>query len=135
MGSENIEHGVTLTPAQSAAKEFLRKGLEVASVLALGGETGRGKSTVLAELHSELGGSLIGISDLLKETGTRHPLALEECVVEVVLAALKRADVVIVDHFGKSCTKRFGTRATHEWDGWVGLASLCAIMPPKPARS
>ena len=122
MGSEKIEHGVTLTPAQSAAKEFLRKGLEVASVLALGGETGRGKSTVLAELHSELGGSLIGISDLLKETGTRHPLALEECVVEVVLAALKRADVVIVDHF--EIVHQTVWHQGYPRMGWLGGACL-----------
>jgi hypothetical protein len=39
MGSERFERGVKLTPAQRAASEVLRKGVGVASVLALGGET------------------------------------------------------------------------------------------------
>ena len=64
-----------LTPTQTDAKEALTKGLEVASILAIGGATGRGKSTVLADLQSELGGTMLSISDLLEETARRHPLA------------------------------------------------------------
>ncbi|MBV8808040.1 MAG: 26S protease regulatory subunit [Acidobacteriaceae bacterium] len=94
-----VESGRKLTPVQSEAKAFVRKGLEVAPVLALGGDAGRGKSTVLADLHAELGSTLIDISDLLKETGARHPLALEESAFEVVLRALKGSDIVIADHF------------------------------------
>jgi transitional endoplasmic reticulum ATPase len=91
--------GVNLTPAQIGAREILRQGLRVGTVLTLGGEVGRGKSTVLEDLHRELGGSVIRISDLLEETGKRHPLVLEESVFEVVLGTLKRDDLVIVDDF------------------------------------
>ena len=88
-----------LTPAQDAARQILRNGLHVGPVLALGGEPGRGKSTVLAEFCRELGGTMIRISEFLKETGRRHPLAVEESAFEVVLDALRRAHTVVVDDF------------------------------------
>ena len=135
MRNEVIEHGVKLTPVQSAAKAAVRKGLEVSPILALGGDTGRGKSTVLAQLHSELGGSLLGISDLLKETSARHPLALEESVFEVVLGALKRADVVIVDHFDIVVQTVCCHHGIPECDGSMGPASRSVSMRLKPARS
>jgi transitional endoplasmic reticulum ATPase len=88
-----------LTPTQTDAKEALTKGLEVASILALGGATGRGKSTVLADLQSELGGTMLSISDLLEETAKRHPLALEESAFDLIRQALERDHFVIVDGF------------------------------------
>ena len=89
--------GLHLSPAQASALETLKRGLRVGPVLALGGETGRGKSTVLAELQRELGGALLRISDLLERNATNHPLALEESFFDVVLTALKKERTVLVD--------------------------------------
>ncbi len=88
-----------LTPAQAAARDALKSGLEVGSILAVGGDTGRGKSTVLANLHGELGGTILSISDLLEETAVRHPLALEESAFHLIREGLKRSRLVIVDGF------------------------------------
>ncbi|MBV9675170.1 MAG: AAA family ATPase [Acidobacteriaceae bacterium] len=99
MNPEPNQRHSALTPTQTAAREALKKGLEVASVVALGGETGRGKSTVLSDVQRELGGSLIRISHLLEETNRRHPLALEESALTVILKALEHDGLVFVDDF------------------------------------
>jgi len=68
-------------------------------VFALGGETGRGKTTVLRNIHAEFGGSYLSIADLIERGAHNHPLALEESLFQLVLATLKQREVVIVDDF------------------------------------
>ena len=88
-----------LSPAQESARETLLEGFETGRVFALGGETGRGKSTVLSHIHAEFGGSYLSIADLVEQAARNHPLALEESLFQIVLAALKQREVVIVDDF------------------------------------
>lgn len=89
----------SLSPAQASAREMLARGLQIGQILALGGETGRGKSTVLRHLHHETGGALLKIHDVLQASTSNHPLALEETFFGLVLAAMKAHQTVIVDDF------------------------------------
>jgi ATP-dependent 26S proteasome regulatory subunit len=89
----------TLTPVQASAKSSIEKALEVSPIVALGGDTGRGKTTVLGQLHDELGGRLVRISDIVNEAGHKHPLALEESFFDVLMRALQHDRLVILDHF------------------------------------
>ena len=88
-----------LTPAQASAKEALIQAVRPGSVLALGGETGRGKSTVLRQIHHEVEGAVLRIADLLHESAQHHPLSLEERMFGLVLSAMKQHQTVIVDDF------------------------------------
>ncbi len=118
--------GIRLSPAQASARDTLRRGLGIGPVLALHGEIGRGKSTVLAEIHREFGGAILKISDLLDQTTRKHPLALEESFFELVLPALKHHSLVIVDDFellhGTVCCSHAYPRT--RWLDAVSLA-LC----------
>lgn len=87
----------TLSPAQQRALDELRKAADVGNVLVLHGGTGSGKTTVLAELHRELGGCMLSLRDYVELVGQRHPLALEDALCQVLLDALARHDCVLVD--------------------------------------
>ncbi|MBV9157790.1 MAG: AAA family ATPase [Acidobacteriaceae bacterium] len=121
--AKELDAGIRLSPAQESARDTLRRGLAIGAVSSLQGETGRGKSTVLAEIHREFGGAVLKISDLLNKTGRKHPLALEESFFELVLAALKRHHLVIVDDFeflqGVVCCSHAYPRMR-----WIDAASL-----------
>ena len=88
-----------LTPAQASVKDTLIRALGVGPVVALGGELGRGKTTILRQLHDEIGGYLIRMADILDATTHRHPLALEEEIYQVVLQAMEHHRITIVDDF------------------------------------
>lgn len=122
----NREKSYQLTSAQITAREALKQGLEVSSILAIGGETGRGKSTVLADLKSELGGTILCISDLLEECAKRHPLALEESAFDVIKLALKQDSLVMVDGFEilQRTVSSHGSYPRMQWLNGVCL-SLC----------
>ena len=58
---------------------------------------GRGRTTVLKDLHAALGGAFVTIQDFVDALLKRHPLAMEEAYFELLLAALQQHDTVIVD--------------------------------------
>jgi tRNA A37 threonylcarbamoyladenosine biosynthesis protein TsaE len=115
-----------LTPVQAAAKTSVEKALEVSSIVALGGESGRGKTTVLERLQTDLGGSLVRISDVVTEAGQKHPLALEESFFDVLMSALQRERVVMVDHF-ELFYSTVCCRHTYPRTGWADASctALC----------
>ena len=67
-----------------------------------------------------VGGAKLTVKDFLNRVNTRHPLALEEAIYEVVLDALREHDCVIVDDF--QCDR--------------GDERSVPLLPPyRPARS
>lgn len=88
---------IELCPAQRRAFETLVSISSVGHTLALYGNTGAGKSTVLREAHRELGGAFLNMKDFIGEMRGRHPLALEETFEGMVMGALDAHDTVIVD--------------------------------------
>lgn len=86
-----------LCPAQQKALDKLRHAADLGNVLVLHGEIGSGKSTVLAELHRELGGAMLALGDFVEGAGQRHPLALEDALYQMLLDALAKHDCVFVD--------------------------------------
>jgi transitional endoplasmic reticulum ATPase len=90
---------ITLSPAQQRAFEGLAASRQVGSMLALCADTGLGKSTVLRALHQRWGGALLTAKDFLETFQTRHPLALEEGVYQLLITALRTHDHVLVDDF------------------------------------
>jgi predicted AAA+ superfamily ATPase len=86
-----------LCPAQQAALDSLLAALPAGNVFELRGKPGRGKTTVLAELHRRVGGLLVTIRDFVEAATRRHPLALEDALYHLLLDALSQHDQVLVD--------------------------------------
>ncbi|HEY3854829.1 MAG TPA: ATP-binding protein [Verrucomicrobiae bacterium] len=91
--------GAQLCPAQQNALESLLRGLKIGSILRLNGVTGRGKTTILKEIHKQVGGAFIGTRDFAEASGPKDPLALEETFYNLIFNALKTHSVVIVDDY------------------------------------
>src|SRR5947209_19930681 len=85
---------IQLCPAQALVLESLLKGLPIGSIFHVGGAVGRGKTTVLTELHKRMGGALLGMKEFVAATSLTHLLALEETLYNLVLGALRSQQVV-----------------------------------------
>ena len=88
---------IQLCPAQQSVLESLLKGLPIGSIFRVWGGIGRGKTTVLKEVHQRTGGAFLGMKDFAAASSLKHPMALEETLYNLVLAALKAHPVVILD--------------------------------------
>ena len=88
---------IQLCPAQQRVLELLLKGLPLGSIFRVHGAVGRGKSTVLQEVHRHAGGALLGMKDFAAASSLKHPMALEETLYNLILDALKSHPVVILD--------------------------------------
>jgi ATP-dependent 26S proteasome regulatory subunit len=71
--------------------------MQMGSILRLWGGTGRGKTTVLRELHRQAGGAFLNMKDFVEASATKHPLALEETLYHLIIETLKTNSLVIVD--------------------------------------
>ena len=92
-----IESTIQLTPAQRRAFDHLSNGLKVGSIVRLSGGIGRGKTTVLKELHRQIGGAFLNMKDFVQASARSHPLALEETLYQVIFNALQSNPLVFVD--------------------------------------
>jgi transitional endoplasmic reticulum ATPase len=88
---------IQLCPAQKRAFDNLSAGLQVGSIVHLSSGVGRGKSTILKELHKQVGGVFLSMKDFVDASAKNHPLALEETLYQLLFDALKSHPVVIVD--------------------------------------
>src|SRR3954465_2325835 len=88
---------IELTPAQRRAFDCLLIGLKAGSILRLSGGVGRGKTTVLKELHRETGGAFLNMKDFVEASTKNHPLALEESLYQIIFNALQSHPLVFVD--------------------------------------
>jgi tRNA A37 threonylcarbamoyladenosine biosynthesis protein TsaE len=86
-----------LCPAQQVALDGLLAALPAGNVFELRGKAGRGKTTILRELHRRVGGQLVTIKDFVEAATRRHPLALEDALYHLLLDALSQHDQVLVD--------------------------------------
>jgi predicted ATPase len=86
-----------LCPEQQRTFDSLSAGLQIGSILRLWGGVGRGKTTILRELHTRLGGAFVSMKDFVEASAKNHPLALEETLYKLVLEALKSHSAVIID--------------------------------------
>jgi transitional endoplasmic reticulum ATPase len=86
-----------LCPAQKRAFEAIFAGLDVGTIFRLWGGIGRGKTTVLRELHKRVGGAFLNMRDFVESSATNHPLALEETLYRMVFEALQAHPIVIMD--------------------------------------
>src|SRR6516162_2830806 len=86
-----------LCPAQQQAFDQLTSGLQLGSILRLWSGVGRGKTTILKELHKRTGGLFLSMKDFIEASSKAHPLALEETLYRLLFEALHTHPVVIMD--------------------------------------
>ncbi len=88
---------IQLCPAQKRVFDSLLGGIQVGSILRVWSGTGRGKTTILRELHGRVGGAFLSMKEFVEASATKHPLALEETLYQLIMGALKANSMVIVD--------------------------------------
>lgn len=88
---------VQLCPVQKNVLESLLRGMPIGSIFRVWGGIGRGKTTVLREVHKQTGGAFLGMTDFAAASSLKHPMALEETLYNLVFDALKTHPVVILD--------------------------------------
>ena len=89
---------VQLSPAQQRALDALLTSARPGRLVVLTSAPGLGRTTVLEQAHSRLGGSLLSAADLQRSANdARHPLALEDAFYSLMGDALKRDSVVLLD--------------------------------------
>lgn len=86
-----------LCPAQQTAFDNVRAGLGIGSIIHLRSGIGRGKSTILRELHRREGGALLGMQQFIDASAKVHPQALEETLYRLVLDACASHSLVLLD--------------------------------------
>src|SRR5882672_4027169 len=91
------QSAINLCPAQKKALDYLSAGLQIGSIHRLWSGTGRGKTTVLRELHKQVGGAFLNMKDFVEASTGKHPLALEETLYQLIVDTLKAHPLVIVD--------------------------------------
>src|SRR5688572_29524580 len=88
---------ISLSPMQQAARAELVRVAQPGTVAVLFGAGGKGKSTILRDVHQELHGQFLDVADFMTALDGRHPLELEEALHALLTAALAQHDVVLLD--------------------------------------
>src|SRR5262245_26395839 len=79
---------VKLCPTQQHLFDQIVHALPLSPRLVVHAGDGMGKSTLLVHLREHTGGSILPMTDFLRVSRDRHPLALEEAFLEWASAAL-----------------------------------------------
>ncbi len=88
-----------LCSVQQKAYDWLLEVVPIGNIFHFWSKTGRGRTTVLSQLHGELGGAMLTVRDFFETTVQNHPVALEESFFQTLLSALQQHDTVIVDDY------------------------------------
>ena len=88
---------ISLSPVQQQAHDELMRTVKPGSIAVLFGTSGKGKTTILREVHRELAGQFLGMADFMGALDGRHPLELEETLHRLLTASLAKNAVVVFD--------------------------------------
>lgn len=86
-----------LSPSQRKAADGVLLGLERGDCAVVLDSGSDGKTTVLDNVHAELGGARIGVREFLSKLAAFEPFAIEEAFLDLLDAAVAAQDLVIVD--------------------------------------
>jgi AAA+ superfamily predicted ATPase len=107
-----------LCPAQQQAFDQILAAWPHDNLFLLEGRDGTGKSTVLHNLHRQLGGALIGARELVEASRGHHPLALEDALTQALRDAFAAHDVVFLDDHDLLAAPMNGCRS-YPRSGWL----------------
>ena len=86
-----------LSPSQQHARHAVLEAARAGNVAVLLGASGKGKTTVLEDIHAETGGALLTMRDAVGPMAGHHPLAIEDALYALLSGALAKHDVVLMD--------------------------------------
>jgi len=89
----------TLTPSQQTAYDKLETLLTVTPIVALCAPAGIGRSTIVRQLVAKHGGEIITMQEILEATGVREGVSADVAVSPMIIRALQRSDLVVIDDF------------------------------------
>jgi transitional endoplasmic reticulum ATPase len=115
---------ISLSPSQQTAFDRLFEAFPSFAVVGVSGGVGAGKTTLLREFQKRTGGEWFAISDLLHALRNRHPLALEETFEQLIEAALRQSECVLVDDLSLLAGVTSGCGA-YPRAGMLGAALEC----------
>jgi ABC-type phosphonate transport system ATPase subunit len=111
------------SPAQQEAFDDLSRLLTIGSVFVLYGDIGSGKSTVLGEIHRQIGGAFLSVRNFVEAMRDRHPLAMEETFEHMVMEAISANDAVIVDDLNLMSSSVASISLQLRRTGWITTRS------------
>jgi transitional endoplasmic reticulum ATPase len=88
---------VTLCPSQQEAFDELLEEIEIGNVFVAWTPTGKGKTTILRELHRLRGGAFLSMKTYIEEIATREPFQMEESLERILMNAMDRNEYIILD--------------------------------------
>ncbi len=89
-----------LSPAQQSSYDRLIKSLGIGEFVVVNGKEGRGKTTVLKELHANNKSKFLDMRDFVEDLKHKDPFQMEEVLESLVRNAFSKADLVILDELG-----------------------------------
>src|SRR5262249_3453044 len=128
---ERMEKRVTLAPAQRIAAAGLVKAASTSSLLVLKSAAGMGRTSVLRQVHQNVGGSFVGARQFMSRLNNRAPEAIEEAFLEMAERALRFRRVAIIDdlHLVRDVAQSFEYPRTNLLN-----AALTALLDRAAAR-
>lgn len=88
---------ITLSPSQRAARAEAVAHLERGPLAAVAARAGTGRTSILRSVAAELGAPVVTIADVLDASAAKHPLRVEESLLESILRPLATHSLVVVD--------------------------------------
>lgn len=88
---------MNLSPSQQEAYDHLKEAFPIGSIFVVWSPNGFGKTTMLKEFHREFGGEVVQLRQYIDAMRTQDPFRMEETLESVLMEALRRSDLVIVD--------------------------------------
>ena len=86
-----------LSPAQNMSYDYLLNALTVGSFVTVHGKEGRGKTTLLRQLHAEKKSKYLDTREYVERMSSKDPYQMEEVLEEMLRKAMVESDLVIVD--------------------------------------
>ncbi len=87
----------TLSPSQQEAFDGLLEALEIGNIFVVWTNEGKGKTTMLQELHRQKGGIFLSMKKYIDELRICNPLQMEETLEALLMNALDRNQFIIMD--------------------------------------
>jgi transitional endoplasmic reticulum ATPase len=93
----NGDHATGLSPSQAESFNRILHYLDTQPVVAIHGDDGSGRTTLLQRLHHLRGGVLLTMNDFIEAMRGVDPFSLEETFYSLAVEAFRRADLLLID--------------------------------------
>lgn len=86
-----------LSPSQQRAFNELMEAFPKGNIFVVWSGEGKGRTTILRQFHKQEGGHWLPLKHYIDELRNQHPLRMEEALESILMEAIKKHDLVIID--------------------------------------